>query len=237
MASLLLDEEFVAVFPSLVRRLGGMNRAAVLQSIHFAAQIRGQQRDRRIWTLMTARQIADRTGLSEDACQRALTSLVDAGVLISRAAGDGTRKLLWSIEYERLGASRDSAETPDAISRSPHRDSAESSNTKNIKNKPNKSLCDAENDPRAVVDAYVHKFKATLDVDPESQSVGRITRDARRMLEEGRPLELLIASAENCVLRGHANLSASVTALLTLRGRKPRGFDGIRAFLESDDQS
>ena len=65
-------------------------------------------------------------------------------------------------------------------------------------------------------------------------SIARLARDGKRMLGEGRPLEVVIAAAEQCADRGHANLPAAVTALLAKGSGEPKGFKGIRQFLESD---
>ena len=234
MASMLLNEEFVAVFPSLVRRLGGMNKAAVLQAIHFASHLQAQLIGKERWTPMTATQLSNKTGLSDDACQRALSALVSMGVLKCRGAQQGSRKLMWSIQHEQLEASREIAESGSAKSRNASREIAECTTTKNKEEEPNNSVADAESTASVVVKAFVDKFKALYNVTPESQSVKRLARDAKRMIAEGRSIKVLIASAEHCALKGHANLSASVTFLLTTSAYEPRGFSGIRKFLESE---
>lgn len=234
MTSMLLNEEFVAVFPSLVRRLGGMNKAAVLQAIHFASQVQGQLIGDERWTPMTATQLSHKTGLSDDACQRALSALVSMGVLKCRGAQQGSRKLMWLIQHDQLEASRENAESDSAKTRLKPRDIAECTTTKNNEEEPNNLVLDAESTAQVVVKAFVDKFKSLYNVTPESQSVKRLARDAKRMLDEGRPIKVLIASAEHCALKGHANLSASVTYLLTTSAYEPRGFNGIRKFLEID---
>ena len=239
MTSMLLDEEFVAVFPSLVKRLGGMNEAAVLQTIHFAAQMQSHVLDGRRWVALTAAQIGRRTGLSDDAVLRALKSLREMDVLIAQNAGRGTRKLMWAIKSETLESEhRDSAVTPTANPRRANRESAVSTTTKNLEDKPNNISVIAEGSASQVVRAFVDKFRALYRSDPDGASIGRLARDAKRMLAEGRPLDVVIAAAEHCALKGHANLPSSLTALLAAKGAKaePRGFRGIREFLESDDQ-
>jgi hypothetical protein len=82
---------------------------------------------------------------------------------------------------------------------------------------------------KAFVDAFVSLYKEP----PDKQLIGRIGRDANRMLGEGKELALLITSAEACAQSGHGNLPASYTQ--TIRAGKqnaPRGFAGIREFLD-----
>lgn len=236
MASMLLNEEFVAVFPSLVRRLGSMNKAAVLQAIHFASQIQSKTIEGVRWTPMTASQIALKTGLSDDAAQRALTGLVEMGVLIGRGAAHGTRKLMWLIVHDQLELPREIAEPCTAKTRNDLRDSAESTTTKN-KEEESKNIVWRDESANLVVKAFIDKFRALYRLEPDGNLVGRLARDAKRMLADGRPMDLLILSAESCAVNGHANLPASMTKLLTSKAYEPRGFTGIRQFLESDDQN
>lgn len=235
MGSMLIDEEFVAVFPSLVRRVGGMNRAAVLQAIHFASQLQGRIVDGRRWTPMTAAQIAAKTGLSDDAVQRALQALVSMKVLIGRGAQQGSRKLMWSIVQEELEANRDIAERTSAEARNESRKIAECTTTKNVKESANNISPIAAGQASAVAKHFVDKFREMHRNDPDRASIGRVARDAKRMLGEGREAEVVIAAAELCAERGHANLPAGLTALLASKSKEPRGFAGIRQFLESDE--
>lgn len=235
MTSMLMDEEFVAVFPSLVRRLGSINRAAVLQAIHFASQVQSHEIDGRRWTPLTATQIGRKTGLSTDAVQRALTALVGLGVLKGRGAKDGTRKLMWAIDHDALEPIRETAETATAKSRNARREIAESTTTKNVKEQPNNVSPISVGNASEVAKRFVDKFRSAHKNDPDGASVGRIGRDAKRMLGDGRPLEVVIAAAELCALRGHANLPSALTALLATKQAEPKGFAGIREFLESDE--
>ena len=236
MASMLLNEEFVAVFPSLVRRLGGMNKAAVLQAIHFASQIQSKRVGKNDWTPMTASQISIKTGLSEDAAQRALSALVEMRVLIGQPVKDGSRRLMWMIVHEMLETPREIAEQHPAKSRKDLREIAEYTTTKNNKKAPNNISALAEGNASNVAKGFVDKFKLIHSAEPDRVSVSRIARDAKRMLAEGRPLDVLIQSAELCAVRGHANLPSSLLALLAVGKSEPKGFAGIRSFLESDEQ-
>lgn len=101
-ASLLFDQRFVAVFPSLVRALDGdLTGAAVLQAIHFRLQpIKGSRDQKKIELPLT--EIADDIGISKPQAQRAMVKLIDAGLVIVH--GDqirGARRTI-GIDYEAL---------------------------------------------------------------------------------------------------------------------------------------
>jgi hypothetical protein len=84
-----------------------------------------------------------------------------------------------------------------------------------------------------VVKAFVDEFVSLYGEQPDKQLIGRIGRDAKRMLAEGKPLDVLISSAEFCAQSGHGNLPSAYTQQVTANKRnKPRGFAGIREFLE-----
>lgn len=237
MGPMLIDETFVAVFPSLVRRLGGMNEAAVLQAIHFRSQIESRTFDGEPWTPMTAAEIGRSTGLSEDAAFRALAALRADGVLIGEAKEAHSRRMWWRIDLERLFLipSRDSAETHAAGSRRPSRESAESTTTKKIEEEPKKVIAIAHKvGTDAIVKAFVDKFKELHGADPDRGSIGRLAREAKRMLIDGRPRDDVEAAAIRCAEDGHANLPAALTRHLAKGSRQPKGFAGIKAFLEDD---
>lgn len=226
------------MFPSLVRRLGGMNEAAVVQTIHFASQISATQDDQGLrWVTMTAAQIGRRTGLSEDASLRALKSLREMGVLIARTVPRRGRALMWAVDLRILegSATRDSAVGDTAIPRDATRDSAVCTTTKKSEDTAKNSISPIANkQASAVVIEFVERFRALHRSDPDRSSIGRLARDAKRMLEEGRPLEVVIAAAHQCADRGHANLPSALTHVLTTQSREPKGFRGIREFLETE---
>lgn len=238
---MLMNETFVAVFPSLVRRLGGMNEAAVLQTIHFHLQIAHREAEGHSWTPLTCGEIGDRTGLSEDAVFRAVTALRRDDVLIGMQAESRSRKLMWRINYGVLEdpslahPSREVAESHTAISRSPSREVAESTTTKNTIKTVNNILPIATASGGQVVKHFCDEFKRLHNADPDKSSIGRLGRDAKRMLSEGRPLDLVIQAAGHCAAKGHANLPSALIALLSKTGQEPKGFAGIREFLEDGD--
>jgi len=236
MTSLLLQEEFVAVFPSLVKRLGGMNEAAVLQTIHFTSQIAASRDENGVrWVTLTAAQIGRRTGLSDDAVLRALRTMRDMGVLITRPT-PRSRTLMWAINIEVLerDPSRETAVTQTANPQDGNRESAVCTTTKKNENQPNNISPLAEKQAHLVVAKFVDRFKFLHSAEPDKSSIARLGRDGKRMLGEGRSLEVVIAAAEACADRGHANLPSALTALLAKTSAEPKGFKGIRQFLESE---
>jgi len=236
MTSLLLQEEFVAVFPSLVKRLGGMNEAAVLQTIHFTSQISASQDARGVrWVTLTSAQIGRRTGLSDDAVLRALRTMRDMGVLIARPT-PRSRTLMWAINIEVLDRdpNRETAVTVTAKTRDPNRENAVCTTTKNIEQQGNNISPLAEKQTHQVVAKFVDRFKFLHSAEPDKASIARLGRDGKRMLAEGRPLEVVIGAAELCADRGHANLPAALTALLAKGSAEPKGFKGIREFLNNE---
>jgi hypothetical protein len=55
------------------------------------------------------------------------------------------------------------------------------------------------------------------------------------MLTEGREADLIAQAILDCATKGHANLPSALTALLAKAKTEPKGFAGIREFLESGD--
>lgn len=97
MSALLIDGRFVAVFPRLVRALGGdVGAAATLQAIHYRARAaRGDE-----WLPLLLSEIADEIGISPDQAQRATRRLRDAGLLLVRGARGEMRE--WAIDYDEV---------------------------------------------------------------------------------------------------------------------------------------
>lgn len=101
MGPMLMDEQFVAVFPSLVRRLGLME-AMVLQTINFHFQIKRTEFDGHYWTAWSCLDISKEIGVSEDKVFRAVTELRRTGVLVGVKAGPRSRLLMWRIDRDVL---------------------------------------------------------------------------------------------------------------------------------------
>lgn len=244
MSGLLLDEQFVAVFPSLVRRLGGMNEAAVLQTVHFASRLSQTTIDGHQWTELTQTVIARQTGLSTDQVFRAVTNLREMGVLIAQPNPRGGRKLMWRINLDVLeGIPRDRG-IDTANSRDTFRKSATSTTYKEYKEDsknntlfPEATILPIRSEQPAsgnlVVIAFVEEFKAAHAREPDSGSIGRIGQTAKRLAKSGSAIEELVEAAKLCARAGHANLSASLLKHIA-KPAEPKGFKGIREFL--DDQ-
>lgn len=113
----LLDERSIIVQPSLVRCLGGMHQAAVLQQIHFHLQDAEE-------AALTRSQLSEEIGLSSDQIKRATRSLIDLGVLEANQRGGWNRTNGWRINRDTLQALLDdtgSAASPIGRNRPMHR--------------------------------------------------------------------------------------------------------------------
>jgi hypothetical protein len=131
---------------------------------------------------------------------------------------------------ETQNASGGSAKSKPAKTPNPSCEIASSTTTKEVK-----ELKEVITPPSGgdVVKAFVDAFVSLYKEPPDKQLIGRIGRDAKRMLGEGKELALLITSAEACAQSGHGNLPASYTQTITAGKRNaPRGFAGIREFLD-----
>lgn len=96
MNALLIDGRFVAVFPRLVKALGGdVTAAAVLQAVHYRMQALGRKGE--LWMPMFLSEIAEEIGISHDQSQRAAKRLRDSGLLLVRGNRGSIRE--WSIDY------------------------------------------------------------------------------------------------------------------------------------------
>lgn len=97
-AQLLIDGRFVAVFPRLVRALrGDLTAAAVLQAIHYRAQV---DADEAGWLEISLLDLGDEIGISKSQTHRAVTKLRDKGLL----SDDETRGHVkcYRVEYDEI---------------------------------------------------------------------------------------------------------------------------------------
>jgi hypothetical protein len=245
MSGLLLDEQFVAVFPSLVKRLGGMNEAAVLQTVHFASRLSEVHHENFVWVELTSTAISRQTGLSSDQVFRALSTLREQGVLIAKTSPKGGRKLIWRIDMDILEGIPRNRGIDTAKSRNAFRESATSTTYKEDKeeSKNNTLFPEAKILPirpseppsgSTVVIAFVEEFKAAHSREPDSGSVGRIGQTAKRLLKTGSTVDDLVEAAKLCARAGHANLSASLLKHIA-KPTEPKGFKGIREFLDDEE--
>jgi hypothetical protein len=93
---MLMDEQFVAVFPSLVRRLGDMNAAAVLQTLWWGREHRSGE------ITMTYAEMSARTGLPEYTLKRVTAKLRKDGYLSSRRVTSTNPIQVWMVHREAL---------------------------------------------------------------------------------------------------------------------------------------
>lgn len=96
--SMLIDEEFVAVFPSLIQRLGSASRAIVLQTIWFA---RDRLTDE---TVMTIDEVASRTGLTKRSVERAVAFLRENDYVSRRRLSSHNATSVWVVNTGTLEA-------------------------------------------------------------------------------------------------------------------------------------
>lgn len=237
MSALLLTERFVAVFPSLVRALGGLPEAAITQEIHYQLQVGGKDLDGHRWIPATGQDLSEAIGVSTDSVWRTCRHLRDIGILVTANPEAYQRRTWWRIDYERLdhlaktqNGNGESAKSQMAKSPNPKRGSAKSTTPIEIQEGEQKP---STANGGLVVTAFVDRFKELFHQDPDRQLVGRIGRDAKRMINEGKPIEQLILAAQQCAEDAHGNLPSAYTKTLKSNAkREPRGFAGIREFLE-----
>jgi hypothetical protein len=90
---------------------------------------------------------------------------------------------------------------------------------------------------REITAHWVDTYRAVHGEDPAGQSVKRVAQAAKQLLDEGRVPDVVLAAAADAATGGHANLASAVTYLLAKnkshgRVTEPRGFAGIREFME-----
>lgn len=102
-SALLIEEEFVSVYPSLVRALGGrMEDAAVVQHLHFWLRVSTNVHDGHRWVYNTYDDWSEKLGVTPDVARRAIQRLQKAGVIVfstpNARRGDQTK--WYRIDYE-----------------------------------------------------------------------------------------------------------------------------------------
>jgi hypothetical protein len=104
MSGLLLTEPFVAVFPDLVRRLGSMEAAALLQFIAY-------QEDDGEGVTLTVAAMAEGTGLTDRTVKRLTARLRTAGVLQAERSGPWCSTLRYQVcrDHPVLAGQQESA--------------------------------------------------------------------------------------------------------------------------------
>lgn len=85
---------------------------------------------------------------------------------------------------------------------------------------------------RDVAGHWVDTFVSVHGASPPQVSVKRIAQAAKQLLGEGFDGDHLLQAAADAASGGHANLASSVTFLTAKSNRKPKGFAGIKEFLD-----
>lgn len=73
---------------------------------------------------------------------------------------------------------------------------------------------------QTVVALYVDDYTDAYHEKPPARNLGRIAREARLLIDEGKRIDLILEAASKCVLEGHANLSSSYSWLLARPNRE-----------------
>lgn len=230
-----MNERFVAVFPSLVRALGGdLGAAAVLQAIHYRAQAAEPATDGRRWLRLPLADIADEIGLSVDQTQRATKRLRDAGLLLSEGQTGRSNYLRWAVDYEAVGSldgkhaeSRPSERTQDrggkhAESRQKARGIASPlliEETKKVENLP--AAVAAEPNAGQIVTAWID----TLRIRPPERVIGQTAREVRLLLDQGFPPRVILEACKSVSSKGlhPSTLASEVNMLVNPPTRNTKG--------------
>lgn len=112
-----------------------------------------------------------------------------------------------------------------------------SENSTVIKELYNKNLEQVEITPSdtnagTIVAEYVDSYQHYLGEKPPARSIGRIAKDAKQLLADGKNPDLLKAAAQDCAVSGHANLSSSYTWLLAEQSRNNQKKSPAQGWLE-----
>lgn len=85
-----------------------------------------------------------------------------------------------------------------------------------------------------VVAAYVDQHFETFGEKPPARSIGRLAKESKLLLDEGKQPELVIEAAKHSANNGHANIASSYTWLLAQNKReKPSPAEGWLGILNS----
>lgn len=240
MSGLLIDSRFVAVFPSLVRALGGdVTAAAVLQAIHYR-----NQDDTESVELPFA-QIAEEIGISCDQARRATQRLRQARLLLTTNTVGVAKR--WSVDYEAVDAlaatpantpeseSATPANTPDLPTQprrnrqgtpanTPHHPGEIAGVTLYIEDKEIKESSApqvAQRNAGELISAFIDQLRQR----PPNRVVGQLAREVRVLLDEGFSDVVIFEALMSLHTKGlhPASLASEVNHLVNAGGRKQSG--------------
>lgn len=100
MTRLLLDEQVIIVQPALVRALGSMIDAALLQQLHYWMARATAQHAGRVWVYKTIDEWADEIGVTEKQAKSAIHRLEAEGMVESCQPEGSNRRKWYRIVYE-----------------------------------------------------------------------------------------------------------------------------------------
>lgn len=112
MPGLLIDERVVVVQPSLVRALGSMTAAAVVQQLHYWMPRATAEHDGHRWVYKTAEQWSDEIGVTVKQVRSAITRLESLGIVLScqPERSKWQRRKWYRIDYDHPLIARDADE-------------------------------------------------------------------------------------------------------------------------------
>lgn len=118
-SALLIEEEFVSIYPTLVRALGGrMEDAAVVQHLHFWLRVSSNIHDGHRWVYNTYEDWSTKLGVTAEVARRAVKRLERSGVILwvkpNRGKGDHTKWYRIDYEHPLLNPSEEAGETADS---------------------------------------------------------------------------------------------------------------------------
>lgn len=172
MSGLLKGQRFVAVFPALVRNLGSMESAALLQHVFY-------RQDGDAEASVSVTEFCQATGLTESTVKRHLRSLIGKGVLLKRR-GAGNSPTLYAVVREHPLVTGSEC-TPEGVKMTPH--------TSYIEEQESLLPADAGQDEpaevlptaRDLIASWVDGFRETNSCDPHPAMMQRAVGQCGRL--------------------------------------------------------
>ena len=92
-------------------------------------------------------------------------------------------------------------------------------------------------DARQVTAAYIDAFRSALRSDPPQAVIGRVGREAKRLLAEpGVRLDLVLKAAQQAAESGHSNIHAAYVRALSAGNAEPKGWSAVRQVLREEGE-
>ena len=277
MSGLLHDERCIVIQPSLVRRLGNMHDAAVLQQLHYWMPRATAVHDGTRWVYKTYDDWGTEIGLTAKQARHAINRLEGLGVIISCQPEAWQRRKWYRIEYQHellsASATEGRCSSPAGRVQAPQRAHPSAPQGASITESTQESTQESTEIELAPAPQRPAKQLATVDAESqnrldEAQRLANLLADlvagngARRPVVTAkwvqtidRMIRLDERSAEQIEsamrwAQGHDFWASNILSPDSLRRHYdrlrmqaqrdqrragPRGFDGVRAFLDSLD--